>query len=105
MKENGWKIIKLEISEQLQKQRLQKISTPEEFQDQVDRYSKHCSGALPMEAESDGQGGRMKPTIDTVSPGMLEKLKEVGSPKIKGKNYKLFNKKSVPRHALFIGIV
>ena len=46
-----------------------------------------------MEAQSDGQGGRLKPTIDTVSPGMLEKLKKVSSPKIKGKNYKLFDKK------------
>tara|TARA_B100001121_G_scaffold148252_1_gene129863 strand:+ start:57 stop:971 length:915 start_codon:yes stop_codon:yes gene_type:complete len=67
--------------------------TPEEFQDQVDRYCKHCSGALPMAAESDGQGGREKATIDTISPGMLEKLKKVGSPKINGRNYKLFNKK------------
>ena len=46
-----------------------------------------------MAAESDGQGGREKATIDTISPGMLEKLKKVGSPKINGRNYKLFNKK------------
>ena len=67
--------------------------TPEEFKDQVERYCKSCSGALPMQAESDGQGGREKATIDTVSPGMLEKLKNVRSPKINGKNYKLFDKK------------
>ena len=39
LKDNGWKIIKLEISEQLQKQRLQKISTPEEFQDHLDNMN------------------------------------------------------------------
>ena len=50
--------------------------TPEEFQDQVKRYCTNCSGALPMAAESDGQGGREKATIDTVSPTMLEKLKK-----------------------------
>lgn len=67
--------------------------TPEDFKDQIDRYCKNCSGALPMPAESDGFGGREKPTIDTVSPKMLEKLKKYGSPKIHGKNYKLFEKK------------
>ena len=67
--------------------------TPEEFQDQVERYCKNCSGALPMAAESDGQGGREKATIDTVSPAMLKKLQDVNSPKINGKNYKIFDKK------------
>jgi hypothetical protein len=67
--------------------------TPEEFQDQVKRYCKNCSGALPLPAESDGFGGRERATIDTVSPEMLEKLKKVSSPKINGKNYKLFNRK------------
>ena len=32
LKEQGWKIIKLEISDQLQEQRLLSISTPEQFQ-------------------------------------------------------------------------
>ena len=67
--------------------------TPEDFKDQVERYCKNCSGALPLPAESDGFGGREKATIDTVSPSMLEKLKKVNSPKINGKNYKLFDKK------------
>ena len=67
--------------------------TPEDFKDQVDRYCKNCSAALPMPADSDGFGGREKATIDTISPSMLEKLKKVGSPKISGKNYKLFDKK------------
>ena len=39
LKENGWKIIKLEISEDLQKERLHKISTPEEFQDHLDNMN------------------------------------------------------------------
>lgn len=39
LKEHGWKIIKLEISEDLQHQRLQKISTPEQFQDHLKNMS------------------------------------------------------------------
>ncbi len=59
--------------------------TPEQFQDQVERYCPNCSGCLPMPAVSDGRGGRDGPTYDIVSPGNLEKLIAAGSPKaIKG---------------------
>ena len=54
---------------------------PAEFQDQVERYCNKCSGALPMEARSDGRGGRDGPTIDIVSPGNLKRLLDAGSPK------------------------
>lgn len=50
-----------------------------EFQDQIDRYCGKCSGALPMPAYSDNQGGRHGPSIDVVSPKNLERLLSVGS--------------------------
>jgi len=66
--------------------------TPDDFNDQILRYCTKCSGCLPFPAESDGYGGRNEPTIDTVSPCMLKDLEKANSPKIKGKNYKLFNR-------------
>ena len=50
-----------------------------EFQDQVDRYCGKCSGALPMQAYSDNQGGRHGPSVDIVSPGNMERLLKAGS--------------------------
>ena len=35
LRKHGWKIIKLEISKELQHQRLQQISTPQQFQDHL----------------------------------------------------------------------
>lgn len=55
-----------------------KKSQPE-FQDQVDQYCGRCSGALPMPAYSDNQGGRHGPSIDMVSPKNLERLLSIGS--------------------------
>ena len=66
---------------------------PKDFQDQVKRYCKSCSGALPMKSESDGFGGRKGPAYDTVSPGNLEKLKKIGSPKALTDHVKIFDKK------------
>jgi hypothetical protein len=56
--------------------------TPDRFQDQVERYCNKCSGAIPMASEPDGRGGRDGPTVDTVSPGNLERLRAAGSPKV-----------------------
>lgn len=67
--------------------------TPEQFQDQVDEYCGKCSGALPLPTYSDGRGGRDGPTKDVVSPGNLERLKAVGSPKAQAGNYTLWTEK------------
>lgn len=67
--------------------------TPEDFKDQVDTFCGKCSGALPLPSYSDGRGGRDGPTIDMVSPGNLERLKAVGSPKIARGHYKIWDKK------------
>jgi hypothetical protein len=70
---------------------------PKQFKDQVERYCKDCSGALPLPAESDGYGGRPNSenasNWDTISKGALEKLKKVNSLKIEAGHYKLFDKK------------
>ena len=46
-----------------------------------------------MKSESDGFGGRKGPAYDTVSPGNLEKLKKIGSPKALTDHVKVFDKK------------
>ena len=70
---------------------------PKQFKDQVDRYCVNCSGALPLPAESDGYGGRPNKenvnNYDTISKGMLEKLKAVKSHKVQAGHYKVFDKK------------
>ena len=40
---------------------------PQDFDDQVKRYCKDCSGALPLKQDSDGLGGRLGPAYDTIS--------------------------------------
>ena len=67
--------------------------TPEEFQDQVETYCGKCSGALPLESRSDNRGGRDGLSIDVVSPGNLERLKEVKSPRIAKGGYEIFDEK------------
>lgn len=55
---------------------------PAQFADQVARYCGDCSGAIPMPADwSDARGGR-DVVREAISPGMIEKLKAAGSPKI-----------------------
>ena len=70
---------------------------PKQFKDQVERYCKDCSGALPLPAESAGFGGRINSegvnNWDTISKGNLEKLKKVDSHKIKAGHYKVFDQK------------
>ena len=64
-----------------------------QFADQVERYCGKCSGAIPLPAFSDGRGGRDGPTVDLVSPGNLERLLAVGSPKAASGHYQVFDKK------------
>ena len=67
--------------------------TPADFKDQVDTFCGKCSGALPLPAFSDGQGGQFGPTIDVVSPGNLQRLIAAGSPKAKRGNVQVWDKK------------
>ena len=67
--------------------------TPAEFQDQVETFCGKCSGALPLPAYSDGQGGRLVPTKDVISPGNVERLKKVGSPKVARGHYEVWDRK------------
>lgn len=67
--------------------------TPSEFKDQVDRYCGGCSGSLPLEPLSDNRGGRDGVSVDLVSPGNLERLRAVGSPRIARGGYKVFDRK------------
>ena len=64
--------------------------TPEDFRDQIERYCKNCSAAIPMEAVSDGRGGRDGKTVDVVSPGNLDRLRAAGSPKARRGQFEIF---------------
>ncbi len=61
--------------------------TPKEFADQVNRYCENCSAAIPLEMHSD------KEPDDIVSRSNLDRLIQVGSPKILEGRYKLYDKK------------
>jgi hypothetical protein len=72
---------------------------PVDYGEQRDFACNKCSAAIPTVVrdgqqifgpESDARGGR-ELSVDTVSPGNLERLKAVGSPKIARGHYKLFN--------------
>lgn len=63
--------------------------TPDQFQDQVERYCGKCSAAIPMEAHPDGRGGRDGPTVDTVSSWNLARLKAANSPKVAKKQVRI----------------
>lgn len=67
--------------------------TPEQFQDQVDTFCHKCGGCLPMEAQSDGRGGRDGDTVDLVSPGNFDMLILAGSPKAMAGNVQIFDRK------------
>lgn len=73
--------------------------TPAQFQDQVDALCGMCSGAIPMPADwDDARGGRdenLKPVVavEQITPGMVEKLRAIGSPKIAKGGYELWTKK------------
>lgn len=68
--------------------------TPDQFRDQVDALCGNCSGAIPMPSDwSDGRGGRDGLTVEQITPGMVEKLRAIGSPKIAKGGYELWTKK------------
>ena len=67
--------------------------TPGQFKDQVERYCGKCSGALPLPARSDNRGGRDGISVDLVSPGNLERLRAVRSPRIAKGGYEVFDRK------------
>lgn len=69
--------------------------TPAQFQDQVEQLCGMCSGAIPMPADwTDGRGGRDGITTEQITPGMLAKLKAVGSPKVnRPGGYELWTRK------------
>lgn len=64
----------------------------EEFKQQINNNCYKCSACIPLKTETDGFGGRLGPTIDTISKSNLELLKEK-SLKIKKGHYKLMTKK------------
>lgn len=68
---------------------------PNQFSDQVSTFCGMCSGAIPMPADwSDGRGGRDGITTEQISPGMVAKLKAVGSPKVAREGgYELWTRK------------
>lgn len=68
--------------------------TPVDFADQVETFCGMCSGAIPMPADwSDGRGGRDGLTVEQITPGNLERLRAVGSPKIARGGYELWTQK------------
>jgi hypothetical protein len=72
--------------------------TVADYGSQIDAYCAKCSGALPMPTYSDARGGRDKPNKDLVSPGNLERLKAVGSPKALRGDYEIWDKKIDAAH-------
>ena len=67
---------------------------PEDFRDQVDRYCGNCSGAIPqppLPVMSDARGGRDASNRDLISPGMLEKLRALGSVKVAKGGYDVWH--------------
>lgn len=67
----------------------QSLST---FQKQIDTSCRRCSAPIPLPAESDGFGGRMGPTRDTLSKTNYELLKN-RSLKVQKGHYKIMDKK------------
>ena len=64
----------------------------EDFQNQISNNCSRCSACIPLKGESDGFGGRMGPTVDTISESNL-KILEGKSLKIKKGHYKVMTKK------------
>lgn len=73
--------------------------TPAQFADQVEKLCDMCSGCIPMPADwDDARGGRDENlkvigSVDQITPGMVEKLRAVGSRKIAKGNYELWTQK------------
>ena len=58
----------------------------EEFQDQVKRYCKDCSAAIPLEIPSSQE------KFDLISSKNLERLEKIGSPKVLRGTFKVYDK-------------
>ena len=67
--------------------------SPAQFADQVERYCGTCSGAIPMPANwSDARGGR-DVVKEAITPGVLARLQELGSPKVAKGLYEVWDQK------------
>jgi hypothetical protein len=60
--------------------------TPEQFREQILQYCPRCSAAIPLEIGSDHE------QYDYITKGNLDRLRELGSPKILAGHYKVYNK-------------
>lgn len=69
-----------------------------DYGEQIGQMCGKCSGAIPMPAFSDGRGGRDGPTIEHISPGNIERLKAVNSPKLLRGHFKVWDEKITPEH-------
>ena len=61
--------------------------TPEEFQDQVERYCLYCGMPIPTERQF------LKDKIERITPRLLDLFKSHNLPKLEEKNIELFNRK------------
>lgn len=61
--------------------------TPEEFQDQVDRYCLHCGMAIPMKRQF------IEDRVERITPELLSLLKSHNLPGLKGNNFEVFDHK------------
>ena len=77
--------------------------TVADYGDQIAEYCGKCSGAIPMPIYNDARGGRDKPNKDLISPGNLERLKAVGSPKALRGDYEIWDKKIDRAHVAEYG--
>ncbi|NMC62380.1 MAG: radical SAM protein [SAR324 cluster bacterium] len=59
--------------------------TPQEFKDQVCRYCRNCSAAIPMDALNHHED------YDLVSPSVAKKLESVASPRYRNGKIKIFD--------------
>ncbi len=72
------------------------LRTPKDYREQMEKWCPKCGGALCGPAPT--QGRCSTEIVDDVSPGMLERLKTIGSPKIARGEYVLHDLKPVPEN-------
>lgn len=58
--------------------------TPKDFVDQMETFCRRCGAAVPMEKRQSTD------VIDDISPGNLEMLKKIGSPKVRQGQYNVY---------------
>lgn len=69
--------------------------TVSDYEPMIEAACSKCSGAIPMEARSDGRGGR-DPVPDLVSPGNLVRLERAGSRHVAHGRVEVFDGKITP---------